>query len=299
MRDKYEFGGHDMTLILACLTKDAVFQVSDRRLTKLVPPGEVVDDERNKAVLVNGRVVLGYTGLSEICGERADDWIARVISSDSTDDMARVAERIREAATKDFDRMRLPPQLKYHAFQGVRWFRLKGEADLRPGIMTIDNGIDQGTGSWLPSPLKEFRVSTQFPESTPGGCILYSVGVAPSPGEKGAVVRLVRKCVKHRRATFGTVVYALVRSMRWLSSRNPLIGAGVMAVCLPKRSVEASEASGGVIMVAGPPMESTPTFLYVSATGSTTYFGPHFVAGAAVITGFEVAPLHAHRSTSE
>lgn len=58
-----------MTLILDCIARDAVFQVSDRRLTDAYG-GTVVDDQSNKAVVVDGRVVFGYTGLATIDGQR-------------------------------------------------------------------------------------------------------------------------------------------------------------------------------------------------------------------------------------
>lgn len=280
-----------MTLILSCLTKNTVFQISDRRLTNAACPSEVLDDERNKAVVVDGRIVFGYTGLSEIRGEKTDDWLARIVSKASTRDMSQVACQIRDAATEDFGRMRLPSQYKYQAFQGAGWFRLKGEEHLCPGIVTIDNGIDHQTGSWLPAPMSEFRVSSQFPSKMPGECVLNSVGFTPSIQEKSAIVRLLRKCVKHRRATPHAVQHALIISMRWLSSRNPTIGPGLMAVCLPKKSVEKSERTGQLMMLASAPNESTPTFVYVSATGLTTWFGPHFVGGGSVITGFQCGSL--------
>lgn len=275
-----------MTLVLTCLTRDAIFQVSDRRLTRSAPPFEIVDDEANKAVVVEGRVVFGYTGLARIQTERTDDWLARVIGSESTNDMAQIARRIKDAATQEFVRMNLPAQFKYHAFQGAGWFRLKGEDYLRPGTIVIDNGFDHRTWTALPSPLAEFRVSTSFPEKMRGECVLSSIGFVPSAEEKAAIVRLVRKCVKHRHSTFRTVLHALINSMRWLSSRHWSIGPGLMAVCLPKKCVQILEESGQVMMLAGPPTDYAATFLYVSATGSTTIFGPHFVGDGSIAMNF-------------
>ena len=57
-----------MTFVLSCVTPEYVYQVSDRRLTWLngAQRGHVVDDERNKSVLVDGRIAFAYTGLAEI-----------------------------------------------------------------------------------------------------------------------------------------------------------------------------------------------------------------------------------------
>lgn len=270
-----------MTLVLACLTKDTVFQISDRRLTSFAAPHAIIEDERNKAVVVNGRVSFAYTGLASLGTTRTDDWLARVIAEGPNEDMAQVAERIRERATADFRRLRIQPRYKRHAFQGVGMFRLRGETDLSPGIVTIDNAIDHENGNWLAEPLREFQVKTQFPEKFPGGCVLNSVGVVPSSAEKSTVLRLVQKCVNHRHSTALTIVHSLVMSLRWLSGRHPPIGPGLMVVRLSRERVERIEHSRHMWMLAG------EDFTYVSATGLTSYFGPHFVFGRSVVTGFE------------
>ena len=75
-----------MTMLLACLTDELVYQVSDRRLTDVASSNVVVDDESNKAVVVDGRMVFTYTGLAKIGSERTDLWLARVIGDGRTDD---------------------------------------------------------------------------------------------------------------------------------------------------------------------------------------------------------------------
>jgi hypothetical protein len=280
-----------MTLILACLTAHNVYQVSDRRLTELSDPEAVIDDERNKAVFV-GRVSFGYTGLGHILSERSDNWLARVISEGETNDMAQVAERIRTAASVAFRWLRhVPPKYRRHAFQGVGWFRLKGESQLSPGIITIHNALDEQTGLWLDEPSEEFHTSTQFPSSLPGSCILNSVGVTPTAQEKGAIVRLVRKCVKHRTSTPTTVFKALIISMRWLSRRHPRIGDSLLAVSLPKQSVETWERTGRTVLLASPPNDLTATFSYVSPRGSFTWFGPHIASKGIVLTDVKAGAL--------
>jgi hypothetical protein len=274
-----------MTLILACLTANTAYQVSDRRLTRLLEPETIIDDDRNKAVFV-GRVSFGYTGLAEIGNERTDNWLARVISEGPTNDMAQVAERIRNGATVAFRRM--PRNVRHHAFQGVGWFRLRGERCLSPGIVTVHNCLDDHTGLWVGQPFEEFRISTQFPSSLPGSCILNSVGVTPTAQEKGAIVRLVRKCVKHRTSTPATVAKALIISLRWLSTRHPRIGSSLLAISLPKRSVEEWERTGRSALLAGPPNDRTATFTYISPNGTRTWFGPHIVREGVVLTGVKV-----------
>jgi hypothetical protein len=277
-----------MTLVLACLTARSVYQVSDRRLTLLARAQSVVDDDRNKAVFV-GRVSFAYTGIAKIGRERTDNWLARVISEGPTNDMAMVAERILSAATAAF--LLLPGNIRHHAFQGVGWFRLKGENRLGPGIITVHNCIDEQTGTWSAEPFEQFRTSTQFPTSLPAGCVLHSVGVMPSTAEKNAIVRLVRKCVKHRHSTPATVLQSLTMSVRWLSRRHTRIGKNLLALSIPKRSVEEWERTGSMPLLAGLPNEFTATFAYVSPQGTLTWFGPHIVREGVVLTDVKVGSL--------
>ncbi len=280
-----------MTLILACLTKDIVYQVSDRRITNLLPPYERLSDEQNKAVMIDSRFVFGYTGLSEIGGERTDTWLAKVISQSDTNDMAAVTNHIRESANRAFERMTGPKKNRRCAFQGVGWLRLQGESDFSPASLTIHNAIDPQTGMWLAEPIDEFRLNTRWPSHFPNYCVMESVGVIPSLAEKDAVFRLVRRCVKRHKSTPLTVREALIRSLRWLSTRHKTVGPGMMAVCLPKRGAEEAERTGRRMVLAGTYSDVAPTFVYISAEGSAKYFGPHFVSKGVVLTDFQAGSL--------
>lgn len=59
-----------MTLIVSLLTHDLALQVSDRRYSYVGPDGKVVkrEDDHNKAVLLCGRIAIGFTGLGELNG---------------------------------------------------------------------------------------------------------------------------------------------------------------------------------------------------------------------------------------
>lgn len=283
-----------MTLILSCLTARTVYQVSDRLIADWVDPARN-REERNKAVLVAGRVSFGYTGRAEIAGERTDTWLARVISDGPTNNMGEVAERIRSAATVEFQKLRhIPKDYRRHAFQGVGWFRPNGRASLLPGVIAIHNCLDELNGGWLEQPFDEFRTATtQFPCSLPGGCRLDSVGIVPTAQERSAVVRLVRKCVKHRTSTPGTVLKALILSMRWLSARHSArVGNKLLAISLPQHAVEEYERSGRMALLAAPPNDWTATFAYSSPEATLTWFGPHIVNQGSVVTDTKVGWLN-------
>jgi hypothetical protein len=276
-----------MTLILSCLTSDAVFQVSDRRLTLHSDAETIGDDDRNKSVFI-GRVAFGYTGLASIGVVRTDDWLAKVISQGPTNSMVTVAERIRAAATEAF--RGIHRRIGRHVFEGVGWFRLTGEKDLRPGLITIHNCLDQATSTWIPEAYAEFRTSTQFPPHLPANCVLHSVGVDPTQQEKSAVVRLVRSCTRRRNSA--AVLQAMIRSMHWLSTRHARIGKSFLAVSIPKRSVEDTERTGRIALIAAPPNDRTASFLYISP-GKVVWHGPHVASEGTVLTGFRCGPTSA------
>ncbi len=199
-----------MTLIITCLTDDVVYQISDRRLTSFAPPYNLIDDECNKAILMNSRIVVSYSGLSMIEGKRTDDWIAEVIADGSNKDMSVVANRIRDHATRAFRLMRLPLTESRHAFQCSGWFKHVEDDWYSPGIVTVDNAINIRNGSWLPEAEAEFKIQTHFPYTLPGKCTLSSIGATLSAEEKSSVLRLIRKCVKHPRANSSTVMQGLI-----------------------------------------------------------------------------------------
>ena len=310
-----------MTLILACLTERAVYLLSDRRLVDGADPQRVIDDESNKVVVAEGRVVFGYSGLAMIGRERTAAWLARVIGDGPTRDWAQVSVRINDRATADFQKLSHRPELKRHAFMGVGWFLLRDSPDeFRPGIVVTDNAVDHATGDWLDRPLAGFHTGVQFPfpAKLPGGLLIDSIGIRLSPQEEHAVFRLVRRCVKRRDSTLRSVEQGLIIALRWLSSRHPEIGPNLMSVYIPKAAVERADMTGEVLwlgsrdsdlmlcltgtavervdmtgevsLLGGPPHDSAYyiSCSYISATDSRTFFYPNVVGGGAVFTDLKV-----------
>ena len=93
-----------MTLILSCLTPKYVIQVSDRRL--MLSNGQLIDDHRNKSILVNGHMVFGYTGLASMDNGKTmnDDWFLDTLSesykANPNTSLTTTAEYVAERATE-------------------------------------------------------------------------------------------------------------------------------------------------------------------------------------------------------
>ena len=283
-----------MTLVLTCLTDDAVYQVSDRRLTSFTPPHTPIDDESNKAVFVNGRVVFAYTGISQVEGQRTDIWLAHAIASRPSHDMNEIANHVKNKATAAFQHMKFASHYKRHAFQGAGWFSNPSGTSLRPGILTIHNALDPASRDWLTSAKHEFDLLSEFYTLKRNQFILSGVGLRPTPAERGGVHQLLRKCV-HRGAGRSTaIIHALALSMRWLSRRyepNSPIGRSLMAVCLPKVSAELYVKTGKFMAYASAPEKDSVTFLDLPEFRRPVSYGPNTVIGGAVITNFECRPI--------
>ena len=280
-----------MTLILSCINKDTIYQISDRRLIQLQEPYSVVDDESNKAVLLDGRIAFGYTGLASLGGVRTDEWLMKVLLEGSNEDFGLTIDRIKSRANSEFHKLNIPKQFKRHAFQAVGWFRMKTKGVYKPGIVTIHNALDHNTGNWLPEARPEFSVDARIRGKKDPKLIIRSVGVNPTNKENEVIFRNMRKISKHSSTNIGTVENAFISSLRWLSSRHKEIGPGLISICLPKNAVEQIDKTGDVLILAGSPLENKPTFNYISATNVKEIFGPIAVLGGSSFTNFRAGSL--------
>jgi len=247
----------------------------------------------NKAVLVNGNIVFGYTGISRIDNVKTDDWLARVAATSGIPDMKKVALGIRDEATQAFKKMRFGGQYKRHAFQGAGWFSKDGDT-LVPGILTIENALDFTRNEWLPYARADFRLSSAAYKLSRNEFIVTSVGKTISPAEKNAVYQLLRKCTHRKRNRHIAITDALVLSMRWLSCRyepNSSIGRNLMAVSLPRVASEVLEKTGVFSAFSMPGNEISATFLDILETGRAGRYGPHYVTNGVIISGFNCTPL--------
>jgi hypothetical protein len=285
-----------MTLVLTCFTDDCVYQVSDRRLTSFLPPHSAIDDEANKAVLVDGRVAFGYSGRSDINGQRTDLWLTKTLTSVGGGDMGAYTRRLTDEATREFSAMRVADRFKRHAFQGVGWFTDPAHPSrLRPGAVIVENALD-AHGGWLPRARSAFRCSTAFrsPPFNRSQFALTAIGNKPHPGDFHFVWRLLQKCVQRRSRREDAVLNAMVGAMRWFHFRTgpySPIGPNLMAVILPRMAAERTAQTGQMFALSSGPLPNVATFLDINTSGRTERYGPHFVMGGGAATNFTVVPI--------
>jgi hypothetical protein len=276
-----------MTLILWCVTPDFVYQVSDRRL--IWADGRVEDDERNKAVLVDGRFAFGYTGLAEIGGVKTDEWLARVAADGPTHDMSAILTRIRDRATEAFRSINIFPEYKGHAFQGVGWVFDRGFPGGVPAVLTTGNVLDSDH-NWLPAANDVFDSRYRFFDGLTNGFEVGSVGQGIAQDHKEDVLHRIEQLAR-RAAPPGEMLGALVDGVRYLAEWYRSIGHSLMAISIPRSAALRFVQSGRMAALSSGPLESHTTFLYVSSDNRTESYGPHFATPGAAMTNFRTAPL--------
>jgi len=262
------------------LTDDVAIQVSDRRYSFVTRDGKIVrrEDDHNKAILLCGRIAIGFTGLGELNGMHTDDWILTVLRDARCKTSSCAASIIQMRITEAFRRA---PQDKYfgeHTIIGVGW-----EPDTGFPILFHVSNSENKYGQ--PKPL------------TPGSFSIYRhifrgqnsfslslAGDIPSQERIDEVRAAIRNtCARQRRPE----VFAdlLVKFLWARANESETVGRRLMVVSLPRQSV-----SPGWIIVNSPPSIREPSFLYVGPRlGNVVQFGPHFVCGGTAIKNFKVS----------
>ena len=162
-----------MTLILSCLTEHYAIQVSDRRLT--LEDGSLCDDHTNKAILVNGHIVFGYTGLAFLDKGKIStgQWFVNALSeaykAHPNVSLTTTSEFIANLATEEVNRLNISHELKRLAFVGIGWCKPHGQEALKPTYIVISN-FHNADGRQLSQAQSKFSVSVFVPQKTCPSC---------------------------------------------------------------------------------------------------------------------------------
>jgi hypothetical protein len=283
-----------VTFILSVATRDAVYQVCDRRLTAFngPTPGKPTTDDSNKATLVDGRMAFGYTGIARIRGVDSDKWFTHARANVSSMDLGVIVERIREKATREFAEMRKqhPAEWLTHAFVGIGWANYKNEP-LAPMYVTISNAI-KADGTWAHTPSDNFRVELDRWGKKHNGFAAASAGVTLEAGEGGAIWQHIQPEFRKRGSSHLALLGKMIDAVRWVAERHTEVGRGVLALCIPKTAaIHALQGKGMIMLTGGAPTAEAATFYYLAADDQRLVaYGPHMVTAGSSATGFRVTP---------
>jgi hypothetical protein len=241
-------------MILSCLTDRHAIQVSDRRITRETPTGsiEVLDDERNKVVLVCNRFAISFSGIAELEGIPTDEWILDVAGA-LPHSLQRIVENLASRAEAVVRRLRLPPEKQHLAFVAIGW--ATGRDAPVPCAISISNALDDAW-RWKESAQSRFRIR---PDALADGAPfrLIATGVQLSHGRRFQLEREINQCVQ-RRVGPKPFIDFMVAAVRQCGSKA--VGKNLLAVSVPRAGLD--KGAGVSILMGKPIDESNPQTLY-------------------------------------
>jgi hypothetical protein len=287
-----------MTLILNCITREYVLQVSDRRLVNLVD-GKPCKSDENKAVDFCGRMAFAYTGLANLPTPKpisTDLWLAdALVGCTSIPD---AVEAIRIKATNCFTKFKTPSvEWKRHAFVGIGWIQFAYFEPVMPAICLISNFHDKQLNE-LTIPLEEFNsVIAVLDDSSPRDFIVVAIGQPVDRKIARQLNRNLSSCIKHS-STVGPKSFLryMVDAMRNVANSNEKVGRDLMAVSIPKQALTGSnyirmeDGSPALVTLFSPPERSARTFLYIpEGQYKGIDYGPNLVYGNSILNGYSAS----------
>lgn len=269
-----------MTLILSCITQDAIVQVSDRCLTNLAT-GEPVEQEANKAVFLSNRVALAYTGLAEIEGKPADIWLRDILVPHES--VGHGIQLIVDEATRAFAATPGSSAAKRQAFVAAGWARFPHLGDdLHPFGLTISNAMDEN-GVWLRGALPQFSGRGKILHGPNWGYSWTHAGGLPA-GRWIKLNRALRRMWEHGVSSAAIAEVFIAETRLMAERKGSRIGRGLMVNSIPKAATETHD----LLALSGMPTGSELTFAHLRHDDSVeTTTGPHVVRpGGRVFSNF-------------
>lgn len=259
-----------MTLIVSLLTHDLAIQVSDRRYSFVRADGTIDrrEDDHNKAVLLCGRVAIGFTGLGVLNRKHTDDWILAALSDERCTTAHGAASTLQKRTIEAF---RQAPQSSYfgeHTVVGVGW---EPETNL-PILFHVSNSQDENGQPTQPT-AGSFAIYRPQPPGE-NSFSLSLAGDAPSQERIDELRKRLRDTPARLRIPVN-LADLLARFVLARANESELVGNRLMLVSLPRKAL----MPHGMI-INGPPSMQTPSFLYLGPkVGDVQQFGPHCVCG--------------------
>jgi len=237
--------------------------------------GKLLDDHRNKAILVNGHMIFGYTGLASMDNGKTmnDDWLLKILNesykSNPKASLTTTAEYIAECATEALNHIHTSPINKLLAFVGIGWCKLPQSEELNPVYVIISNCHNED-GKWIFEAKPRFSV---LPFTLPDrmSVMLVSDGQQINRDIKARVLRLIKRCVE-RNTSPSSIARILVATVREVASSNNTVGRNLLVNSIPKAAVHI----GRLNLIGSPPRHDITTFAYVPEnTSILVQYGPY------------------------
>lgn len=282
-----------MTMVLTAMTDNHVFVVSDRRATN-GRTGKVMSSTENKAVVLNGEMILAYTGFCDLDGVPTDAWVAKILANQPVGNWIQTLLNQVGPAVR---RVPIPADRQGHAFLLTGYVKMpKGHRPFRPLGFLISNlyGID---GRMLRRP--EDRFSLSLLRLGNWKVRVDSIGRELSNRRRVALERAVRIQLRATPDRPERVLDILGSEIRAVAQRDVGVGQDLMAVSFPVAAV--GSALNVAIDPAAADWRRELVALYAGIDSPVVSYGPADirpnlqVLGLSVSQGPASAPGALHR----
>jgi hypothetical protein len=283
--------GVAMTMVLAAMTDNHVFVVSDRRATS-GRTGKVMSSTENKAAVLHGEMVLTYTGFCDLDGVPTDAWVAKVLANEPVENWIRTLLNQVGPAVR---RVRVAPDKQRHTFLLTGYAKtLKGHRPFRPVGYLISNSYGPD-GRLLRNPEEKFSLSI-----LPLGnwkVRVDSIGRVLSDRRRRALEQAVRTQLRATPDKPRRVLDILSREIRDVAQGDAGVGQDLMAISFPIAAV------GSALNLAIDPTcanwQQELVALYEGIDSTAVSYGPADIRPNMQIFGMSVsqggAPATLHR----
>jgi hypothetical protein len=234
-----------VTLIVSFISEEFVALVSDRRITWQIGGASTKwEDTENKAVVLAGHFLMGYTGFARLGGVKTEQWVVqKLVEVDPGSYFSAMATEA-ELAVRH---MKQPLERSGHAFVAVGYGRFRADPDaLHALCITVSNALGDGEyGRWDPAP--QFSVERTPVLSGPDDFRLNAFGTVPP---RQIVEELVDPIQHYRRdhpvSVLG-VLMLLVDLVRRVAAADDRVSKDVSVSVLPRAAVPADAVRTPVV----------------------------------------------------
>lgn len=225
-----------MTLIVAFISDDFAVLASDRRITWQIggAPGQWEDTE-NKVAVLDGHMLLGYTGFARLDGQRTEEWILEKLAEADPDQYLPLLEA---ETAKAIARLRLPLERSGHAYVATGYARDLQTGELRPCMREVSNALG-GLSPWLPRP--HFTTADVNLEGDKFKVRCY--GTKPPRALQDETLDLISRYLKRHPKRILGVAQLMVGLIRRVADMDVHVGLDVSVSILPRGAVPADTVS--------------------------------------------------------
>jgi hypothetical protein len=272
------------------MSHEFVALVSDRRITwKIGGASQRWEDTENKAIVLVGQFIMGYTGFARLGQVKTEQWVLETLRS--VDPPSYFTALAAEAQTA-VKAMGQPLERSGHAFAAVGYLprRPDGSGELQPVGITVSNALGDGEyGVW--APVQDFVVHKTPPLAAEDDFRMNVLGLAPSRQVAENTVDLIRRYRKRHPTRVLGVLQLLVDLVRRTADECEGVSKDVSVSVLPRNAVPAPAVTMPVASGLQLDPIETLTCMFVpngTAVDRATGYGPAILLPGLMMRGAEI-----------